>query len=309
MVTTEFEQRVAFVRQFNRFYTQRIGVLAEGLLQTPFSLTEARVLYELANREKPVSSELARELGLDAGYVSRILRGFESRGMLEREPSQSDGRHRLLSLTAYGREMFAPLDARSREEVGAMLHELHESEQDRLVEAMQAIESILGRRRRTASAYLLRPPQAGDLGWVVQRHGAVYAQEYGWNEEFEALVAEVVASFIRNFDAPAERCWIAEKDQEKVGSVFVIRSSDTVAKLRLLLVEPSVRGLGIGRRLVDECLRFARQCGYKQMTLWTNSVLLAARRIYERAGFHMTAQESHHSFGCDLIGETWEIDL
>jgi DNA-binding MarR family transcriptional regulator len=195
---TEFEQRIASVRQFNRFYTQRIGVLAEGLLESQFSLSEARVLYELAHREKPVSSELAQDLGLDSGYLSRILRNFESRGMLEREPSQSDGRHRLLSLTTYGREVFAPLDACSREAIGALLHELPKSDQERLVEAMRAIESILGRPRRTAAAYLLREPLAGDLGWVVQRHGAIYAEEYGWNEEFEALVAEVVASFIRN---------------------------------------------------------------------------------------------------------------
>ena len=306
---TQFEQRIASVRQFNRFYTERIGVLAEGLLESPFSLTEARVLYELANREKPVSSDLVRDLGLDSGYLSRILRNFESRRMLERETSQTDGRQRLLSLTAYGREVFVPLDACSREKIGALIRELRESDQQRLVEAMQSIESILGRPKRTAPAYLLREPRAGDLGWVIQRHGAIYAQEYGWNEEFEALVAEVVANFIRNFDAQEERCWIVERDCENVGSVLVVRASEKVAQLRLLLVEPSARGLGIGSRLVEECLRFARQSGYERMTLWTNNVLLAARRIYERAGFRMTAEEPHHSFGHDLIGETWEMDL
>ncbi|MGE0117368.1 MAG: GNAT family N-acetyltransferase [Dongiaceae bacterium] len=302
------EARVAAVRHFNRFYTQKIGVLNEGLLRSPFSLAEARVLYELALRERPTATELCRDLGLDAGYLSRILRGFARRGLIGRVRAAADGRQRLLSLTAKGRAAFAPLDKRSRREIGALLDGLTDDMQARLVGAMRTVEDILG-GQADAAPYRLRPHRPGDMGWVVHRHGALYAQDYGWDERFEALVAEIVAKFIKTFDAARERCWIAERNGEIVGSVFLVRKSRTVAKLRLLLVEPSARGLGLGSRLVDECLRFARQVGYRKVTLWTNDILHAARHIYERAGFRKVASETHRSFGHHLVGETWELTL
>lgn len=306
---SDLGQRVAAVRRFNRFYTQKIGVLREGLLDSPFSLSEARVLYELAHREQPTATELGKDLGLDPGYLSRILRGFERRGLVRKTPSEADGRRNLLTLTRKGEEAFAPLNVRSRAEIGALLGSLTEAEQVRLVEAMHTIENLLGAQPEPKAPYLLRPHQPGDMGWVIHRHGVLYAQEYGWDQTFEALVAEVAAAFIRNYDARHERCWIAEKDGEIVGSVFLVKKSKTVAKLRLLYVEPKARGLGIGARLVVECERFARQVGYRKITLWTNSILHAARRIYEKAGYRLVASEPHHSFGHDLIGETWEKTL
>jgi DNA-binding MarR family transcriptional regulator/GNAT superfamily N-acetyltransferase len=302
------ERDIAAVRQFNRFYTRQIGVLEERLLDTPFSLTESRVLYELANRAARTASELAKDLGLDAGYLSRILRSFESRGFVTRTPSQIDGRQTHLELTPEGRSAFLPLDRRSREAVTAMLATLDEARQRRLIAAMGTIEATLG-APRDKPPYLLRPHQAGDMGWVVSRHGALYTQEYGWDIAFEALVAEIVAAFIKNFDATRERCWIAEVDGERVGSVFVVRQSDQVAKLRLLLVEPHARGLGIGARLVDECVRFSRQTGYKTLTLWTNHVLHAARHIYQQRGFRLVQEEKHRMFGPELIGQTWELQV
>jgi DNA-binding MarR family transcriptional regulator/N-acetylglutamate synthase-like GNAT family acetyltransferase len=309
VVEVDFDQRVAAVRRFHRFYTKQIGLLHEGYLESPFSLSEARVLYELAHRDLPSASELAKELGLDAGYLSRILRRFEKRGLISRRRSKADARRSLLSLTGKGKAAFAPLDARSRDEVGAMLGALPMAEQKRLVEATRTIESLLGARTEAKTPYILRPHQPGDMGWVVHRHGALYAQEYGWDEHFEALVAGIVAKFIQHYDAKRERCWIAEKDGEIVGCVFLVKQSNTVAKLRLLLVEPKARGLGIGARLVSECVRFARSVGYRKITLWTNSVLLAARRIYEAKGFRLVHRERHHSFGHDLVGETWEMRL
>lgn len=303
------EQRVAAVRRFNRFYTQKIGVLREGLLDSPFSLSEARVLYELAHREQPTATELGKDLALDPGYLSRILRGFEKQGLVRKTPSKSDGRRNLLALTRKGEEAFAPLNVRSRAEIGTLLGSLTEAEQFRLVEAMHTIETLLGAQPDPKAPYLLRPHQPGDMGWIVHRHGVLYAQEYGWDQSFEALVAEVAAAFIRNYDAKHERCWIAEKDGEIVGSVFLVKKSKTIAKLRLLYVEPKARGLGIGARLVTECERFARQAGYRKITLWTNSILHAARRIYEKGGYRLVASEPHHSFGHDLIGETWEKAL
>lgn len=309
MAGTDFDQRIGAVRRFNRFYTRLIGVLREGYLESPFSLTEVRVLYELAHREKTTASELGKELGLDAGYLSRILRGFKKRGLIDKKPSGVDGRRSLLWLTKRGWEAFAPLNARSHDEIGAMLSGLSAAEQERLVEAMRTIEGLLGARPEHEAHYLLRPHQPGDMGWVVHRHGVLYAQEYGWDERFEALVAEIVAKFIRQYDPKRERCWIAERGGEIVGSVFLVKQSEEVAKLRLLLVEPSARGLGIGRRLVQECVRFARQTGYGKITLWTNDVLHAARRIYEEAGFRLVHEEPHHSFGHDLVGQTWELAL
>ncbi|HYM70346.1 MAG TPA: helix-turn-helix domain-containing GNAT family N-acetyltransferase [bacterium] len=308
MAESEFDARVRAVRRFNRFYTQKIGVVGR-YLKSPFSLAEVRVLYELAHRDSLTATQLGRELGLDLGYLSRILRGFERRRLITREPSESDGRQSFVSLTAEGRQAFAPLDARSRDEIGQLLGPLDEGAQARLVEAMHTVEALLGAPPESRAPYILRPHQPGDMGWVIHRHGVLYAQEYGWDERFEALVAEIAAKFIQRFDPKRERCWIAERDGEIVGSVFVVRESDEVAKLRLMLVEPSARGLGIGSRLVEECIGFARRAGYRKITLWTNSVLLAARRIYQRAGFRLVREEPHHSFGHDLVGETWTLDL
>jgi DNA-binding MarR family transcriptional regulator/N-acetylglutamate synthase-like GNAT family acetyltransferase len=302
-------QRVEAVRRFNRFYTQQIGVLQEKLLRSPFSLAEARVLYELAHHEKITAVELSKKLGLDAGYLSRILRGFQKRRLIDKKPSETDRRQSLLRLTEQGRQAAASLNAASHSEIEAMLSSLSAEEQKRLLAAMRTIEEVLGPRPEHKAAYLLRPHQPGDMGWVVHRHGVLYAQEYGWDERFEALVAEIVARFIQRYDPKRERCWIAEKDGENVGCVFLVKQSPTVARLRLLLVEPKARGLGIGARLVSECVRFARRAGYRKITLWTNSVLHAARHIYEKAGFRLVREEPHHSFGHDLIGETWELKL
>jgi DNA-binding MarR family transcriptional regulator/N-acetylglutamate synthase-like GNAT family acetyltransferase len=304
------DQRVETVRRFNRFYTQQIGVLHEGLLESPFSLTEVRVLYELANRQQPTATDLSKDLGLDAGYLSRILRSFEERGLLKRTQSEADGRQSLLMLTALGRKTFAPLNARSHENVAAMLERLSSNEQSSLIEAMHTIERLLSvAPENQPLSYILRPHYPGDMGWIVHRHGVLYSQEYGWDERFEALVAQVAASFVENFDPKRERCWIAERDGEIVGSVMLVKKSKTVAKLRLLLVEPKARGLGIGKRLVEECVRFARQAGYRKITLWTQSVLGAARHIYKEVGFELVHEEPHHSFGHDLMAETWELKL
>lgn len=307
----ELSRRVETVRAFNRFYTQQIGVLEDGYLRSPFSVSQARVLYELAHRQEPTAAEIARDLELDAGYLSRMLRGFERAGLLSKRSSAEDGRQRLLSLTARGHEAFAPLDVASREQTAAMLGELSVDEQRRLLGAIQTVSRLLGGAEEANAPYLLRPHRPGDMGWVVQRHGTIYADEYGWDESFEALVAEIVAHFLHHFDVKRERCWIAERDGENIGSVFLVCDPERegVAKLRLLLVEPSARGLGVGRRLVDECIRFARQAGYARITLWTNSVLVSARRIYEAAGLRLVHEEPHHSFGHDLIGQTWERTL
>jgi DNA-binding MarR family transcriptional regulator/GNAT superfamily N-acetyltransferase len=305
----ELDRRVAAVRRFSRFYTRQIGVLREGYLESPFSLTEVRVLYELAHRDQTTASELGRELDLDAGYLSRIVGGFERRGLVDKRPSEADGRQSLLRLTEAGWQAVAPLEARAHRDIGTMLERLSEGQQERLVAAMGTIERLLGDRPEPAVPYVLRPHRPGDMGWVVHRHGVLYAREYGWDERFEALVATVVAQFVEQYDPRRERCWIAERDGESVGSVFLVRKSDAVAKLRLLLVEPEARGLGIGVRLVDECIRFARSVGYREITLWTNSNLLAARQIYERAGFRLVHAEPHHSFGHDLVGETWDLEL
>jgi DNA-binding MarR family transcriptional regulator/GNAT superfamily N-acetyltransferase len=309
MGTAEFEDRVAAVRRFNRFYTQKIGVLQEGLLDSPFSLTQARVLYEMAYRERPIARELERELGLDPGYLSRILRGFQRQGLIERSAITTDRRQRPLSLTAAGRAAFAPLDDRSRSDIGAMIGELPEPAQQRLVAAMSTVEKLLDASAPGAASYSLRPHRPGDMGWVTSRHGALYAEEYGWDISFEALVAEITAAFVNNFDAGRERCWIAEIGGEPVGSIFAVADTAEAAKLRLLLVEPSARGLGIGRRLVGECIAFARQTGYHKITLWTQSILVAARNIYRDSGFRLVREEPHHSFGHDLVGEYWELQL
>jgi DNA-binding MarR family transcriptional regulator/N-acetylglutamate synthase-like GNAT family acetyltransferase len=307
------ERRIATVRGFNRFYTQKIGVLQEGLLDSPFALAEVRVLYELAHwpaaRDAPTASRLAADLGLDEGYLSRILRGFQRSGLIRRKASPADARQSLLSLTRKGRAAFAPLEARSRAEVRALLGLLPEREQARLTAAMREIERLLGAPARGRAPCVLRPHRPGDMGWIVHRHGVLYAQEYGYDQRFEALVAEIAAKFVQHFDAKQERCWIAERDGEIVGSIFLVRQSKTVGKLRLLLVEPAARGMGLGTRLVDECVRFARRVGYRKIVLWTQSELGAARHLYERAGFQRVREEPHHSFGRDLVAETWELAL
>jgi DNA-binding MarR family transcriptional regulator/N-acetylglutamate synthase-like GNAT family acetyltransferase len=309
MLAETLEDRIAAVRQFNRFFTRQIGVLREGLLHSPYSLTEARVLFELAQRQDLTSSDVCRELGLDAGYLSRILARLEQQGLLEKVRSEADGRQRLLRLTPEGEHAFALLNQRSRDEVAEMLSDLSEEDQQRLLKAMDTIQGVLSNGFKYADPFVLRSAEPGDLGWVIHRHGVLYAEEYGWDEQFEALVAQIVADFITHYKPERERCWIAEMNGEIVGSVFVVQASETEAKLRLLLVEPKARGLGLGTRLVEECIRFARRRGYKKLVLWTNNVLGAARHIYEKTGFKLVAHEAHHSFGHDLIGETWELPL
>ncbi len=306
---------VAAVRAFNRFYTQKIGVLDEGLLASPYSLAEVRLLYELAQRGSggaaggTTATELRRALGLDAGYLSRMVAKLAARRLVARRPSRADKRESLLSLTARGRSVFARLDARSDADVTRLLRPLDRSERESLVMSMHLIEALLGGGKPAAAPVLIRGPRAGELGWIVQRHGALYADEYGWDARFEGLVAEIVGAFAAGHDAVRERCFIADRDGVPVGSVMVVRKSKRVAKLRLLLVEPSARGLGIGARLVDECVRFARQAGYRRVELWTNSVLVAARRIYERAGFVLVAAARHARFGRGLVGQTFRLEL
>lgn len=303
------DTKISAVRHFNRFFTRQIGVLQEGLLHSPYPLTDARILFELGYRDRVTASDLCRELGLDAGYLSRILSRLEQQGLIKKVRAQNDGRQRLLRLTSHGQDAFALLDQRSRDEVLELLNELNIDEQQNLLQAMQTIESILTRGLKYSGPFFLRSHQPGDMGWVTHRHGRLYAAQYGWDEHFEALVAQIVADFIKNYNSEREHCWIAEMHGEIVGSVFVVQSSETVAKLRLLLVEPEARGMGLGSQLVEECIRFARRCGYHKLILWTNSVLLEARHIYQKKGFKLIAQEAHHSYGHDLIGETWELQL
>jgi DNA-binding MarR family transcriptional regulator/N-acetylglutamate synthase-like GNAT family acetyltransferase len=305
----DLDGRIHAVRRFNRFYTRQIGLLHEGLSGSAFPLTEARVLYELAHRERPTASELGKDLSLDAGYLSRILRGFERRGLVQRTRSTADGRRSHLTLTARGRKAFAPLNERSQTDVAGLLHGLSAGQQEKIVAAMDTIETLLGRRSDAKAPYLLRHHQPGDMGHVIRLHGEVYAKEYGWDQTFEALVAHIAARFIEKYDPKRERCWIAEVDGEVVGSVFLVKRSATIGQLRLMIVDPKARGLGIGARLVGECVRFARQAGYRKVTLWTNSVLVAARHIYAQAGFRLVDKERHRSFGHDLVGETWELSV
>ena len=302
-------ERVEAMRRFNRFYTRKIGVLQERLLQSPFSLAEARVIYELARTQNPTASAIADELGLDAGYLSRILRDLGKRGLIARAPSEGDARQRLLALTDAGREAFAALDRGSRDEMGAMLSMLAPADQRRVIALMAGIEGLLGGAVGGSAGYLLRSHRTGDIGWVVECHGRVFADEYGFDETFEAFVAEIAARFIREHDPALERCWIAERDGDPVGSVFLVKQSKTVAQLRLLVVDPKGRSLGIGARLVGECIDFAERAGYRKITLWTQSILHPARKIYRRAGFRLLREEQHRSFGQDLVGEFWELML
>ncbi|HYF44252.1 MAG TPA: helix-turn-helix domain-containing GNAT family N-acetyltransferase [Ramlibacter sp.] len=301
--------QIQAVRAFNRFYTQRIGVL-DPYLGSELSLTEVRVLYELAHRDQPTASELGRDLGLDAGYLSRILRRFESRGWLQRVPSPADARQSLLRLTDEGRTAFAPLQQKSRDEASALLAPLGPAARARAIEAMQTLQELLTpQAARPPRTVLLRDPGPGDLGWVVQVHGEIYAREYRFTSEFEALVAEIAARFLRNYDPQHEKGWIAEIDGERVGSVFVVRKSATVAQLRLLILTPQARGHGLGGRLTDECIEFARAKGYRKLVLWTNGHLEAARAIYASRGFRLTHTEPYPAHGQDLVSETWELRL
>lgn len=304
------DARVHALRRFNRFYTRRIGVLHyQGTLKSPFSLTEVRVLYELAHQNGSTASELCGELGLDPGYLSRILAGFARQGLIARSKSDADGRQTHLSLTRRGKAVFAPLERRQHRAVAAMLGPLPAADQDRLVAAVDTVEELLGGRAATKPACTLRAHRPGDMGWVIGAHGALYAREYGWDESFEALVAKIAAEFIEKFDPKRERCWIAERGGETVGSVFLVRKSETAAKLRLLIVDPKARGLGLGKRLVEECIRFARKTGYRKITLWTNDVLHAARGIYQQAGFKLVRRNRHRHFGKNLVGEIWNLTL
>ena len=306
----DLERDVAAMRRFNRFYTQKIGVLSEGLLNSRFTLTEARLLYELAHRDNPTATELGRDLGLDAGYLSRILAGFEKKRLLKRTSSETDGRRYHLALTEKGRKAFAPLDEGSRGEIAALLQPMPLSDRDRLAKAMATIESMLGARdAESPPPYILRDPRPGDFGWIIHKQSRLYVEEYGWNGEFETMVGEILVAFAKNFDPKRERCWVAERNREVIGSIFLVKQSDTVAKLRMLYVDAAARGLGLGKRLVEDCVAQARAFGYKKMTLWTNDILQAARRIYVEQGFQLVKEERHHSFGKDLVGQFWELDL
>jgi DNA-binding MarR family transcriptional regulator/GNAT superfamily N-acetyltransferase len=309
MLSPETGDAVAAVRAFTRFYTRQLGVLDQHLLQSPFSLSEARVLYELAQRAETSAKEIGGLLGLDAGYLSRIVQNFDDKGLITRKPLPSDRRQQQLSLTAKGRQAFARLDRSSNGEVAALLDALDKPARARLVSAMGTIEQILNPPTTARPAFLLRSHRPGDIGWVISRHGAIYAQDYGWDISFEALVAEIGAQFITSFDPVREHCWIAEVDGEPVGSIVLVKVSNDVAKLRLLLVEKKARGLGVGRALTEQCIRFAREAGYTRLVLWTQSCLTAARDIYRRAGFRLTAEQPNHSFGVDLVSETWELEL
>ncbi|KQB60387.1 MarR family transcriptional regulator, partial [Acidovorax sp. SD340] len=299
------------VRRFNRFLTRRVGVL-DPYLGSNLSLTDVRVLYELAHREAPVASELARDLGLDGGYLSRILRRFETAGWITRSASAKDARQSVLALTSLGRDVFEPLQQRSRDEAAALLAPLPPARQQELVDAMGRIETLLDPTLANLSGprvAVLRDPVPGDIGWVVQQHGEIYWREYGWDSRFEALVADIAAQFVRKFQSAWERCWVAELDGERVGAVFVVRKSATTAQLRMLILSPKARGLGLGARLTDECIAFARAKGYKKMVLWTNSCLTAARGIYAKRGFKLAKSEPYEGFGQQLVGETWELKL
>ncbi|HVY00058.1 MAG TPA: bifunctional helix-turn-helix transcriptional regulator/GNAT family N-acetyltransferase [Pseudorhodoplanes sp.] len=300
--------RIAVMRRFSRFYTRQIGLLHGAFLQSPYSLTEGRVLYELSHRDRPTASEIAEDLGLDHGYLSRILQRFEKKGLVTRTRSKRDGRQSHLALTAKGRKAFAPLDRRSHEQVRDLLQRLAPARQKRVTEAMRTIESLIADHPEKPKV-TLRAHRPGDMGWVVEKHGAVYAQEYGWNSHIEEITAEIVAAFLKNYDSRRERCWIAEVDGEIAGCVFLVRETDDVARLRLLMVDPCARGLGIGKMLVDECVRFARDAGYRSITLWTHAVLKAARRIYQSAGFKLTKEWVHDDFGKPEAAETWDLDL
>jgi DNA-binding MarR family transcriptional regulator/N-acetylglutamate synthase-like GNAT family acetyltransferase len=305
------ETRIGAVRRFNRFYTRQIGVLRKNYLDSPYSLGEMRVLYELAHGKDVTASDIGHALDLDAGYLSRVLRNFEKRGLVARKTSKQDARQSLLSLTALGRKTFAPAEKRSQNDVAAMLKKLPGDQQKQLVSAMQTIEALLdGEAQAPARSYTLRAPKHGDFGWIVAAHAQIYAREYGWGDPFEGLCAGIVADFVNKYDATCERCWIAEMNGEPVGAVMLVKDEvPGTARIRLLIVDPKARGLGLGQRLTDQCVKFAREAGYKKITLWTHSCLLAARHCYEKAGFTLTSSEKRHSWGQDVVAEFWDMAL
>jgi DNA-binding MarR family transcriptional regulator/GNAT superfamily N-acetyltransferase len=313
MGASQNQQRTAAVRRFNRFYTRQIGVLRRNYLGSSYSLGEMRVLYEFAHGGARTASEVMRALDLDAGYLSRVLRNFEKQGLISRKTSKDDARQSRITLTARGAKTFAPYERRSQQQTGAMLAKLKPADQARLVAAMDSIETLLANETPKAAEkprYTLRVPRHGDFGWIVCRHAELYAQEYGWTEPFEGLCAQIVADFVNKYDAGCERCWIAELNGENVGAVMLVKDDvPDVARIRLLLVDPKGRGLGLGTRLVDECVRFARTAGYKRITLWTHNILTAARHIYEKAGFRLTASEPRHTWSKDVVAEFWDLEL
>ena len=321
MVVNNRQERIAAVRRFNRFYTRQLGVLRKNYLDSPYSLGEARLLYEIAQRRSPTATEIVRALDLDAGYLSRVLQNFEKRGLIQRKVSACDTRQSHVALSAAGRKAFAPLDRRSQREAGATLEKLKPADQTRLVEAMNTIETLLGAQADAkpsaqadgkplkASQIKLREPVPGDFGWIVTRHAELYAQEYGWVAPFEGVCAQIVADFVNNHDRKRERCWIAEIGGERVGTVMLAKDSAHVARIRLLLLEPQARGIGLGARLVGECIHFARRAGYRKITLWTHSVLTAARHIYQQAGFKLMRTERHRSWGKPVVSEHWDLVL
>ncbi len=304
-------QRTGAVRRFNRFYTRQIGLLRKNYLDSPYSLGEMRVFYEITHAGARTASEIARALDLDAGYLSRVLGKFEKQGLITRKTSKEDARQSRIALTARGAKTFAPYERRSQQQAGAILDKLDGSAQAKLVAAMRAIEDLLAENSAVTPKpdYILRELRPGDLGWIVTRHAELYAQEYGWTEPFEGLCAQIVADFANKYDPARERCWIAELNGENVGTVMLVKDSDEVARIRLLLVDPKGRGIGLGARLVGECVRFARAAGYKKITLWTHSVLTAARHIYEKAGFRLTSSEPRHSWSQDVVAEFWDLEL
>jgi len=304
-----FENQIAAIRGFSRFYTSKLGIIEPKLLDSPWTLQEARIIYEVAQHPGCTATNLVRNLGLDAGFLSRILQALQRRQVVMRKPSKQDGRASELTLTAKGRAAFAELDSRSRDEVAALLGKLDDGERAAVVHAITTIQDALEPPPQKPAGFLLRSHRPGDIGWVISRHGAIYAQEFGWDISFEALVADIAGAFLTSHSPAREHCWIAEVAGEPVGSVFLVKASDDIAKLRLLLVEKKARGLGVGRALTEQCIRFARETGYREITLWTQSTLVAARGIYQTAGFRRTKEEPHHSFGVDLLGETWELKL
>ena len=309
-------EAIDIIRSFNRRYTRQLGLLDNGLLGSEFTLTEARVLYELANCEDCTATQIAGELGLDLGYMSRLIKKFGRRRYIKRKRSPVDARQSRLRLTERGRAVFDPLDRAARHQIAEMLAPMTPEERSLLLSAMQSVHRLLEagseesqREQSRREPYVIRPLKVGDIGWITHRQGILYSQEYGWDATYEALVAEILAGFVKNFDSTSERGWVAERDGRIIGSVFLVRASAELAKLRLLYVEPTARGLGLGKRMVQECIDFARMKGYKTLTLWTNDVLVSARRIYQAAGFQLVKEERHHSFGKDLVGQTWDLAL
>lgn len=311
MLAQQRSTDVEAFRRFNRFYTRLIGTLDEGMHKTEYRLAEARVIYELATRAEPRARDVADALGLDQGYLSRILARFEEAGVIRRSASRQDSRSSTVTLTRKGRSAFETLNGLSDKQAESILDALPPLDRTRLIQSMKTIEAVLAKDAQKSPPYVLRSHRPGDMGWIVHREATLYAQEYGWDETFEGLAARIVADFIGGFDPKRERCWIAETDGQHAGHIFLVRHPDEprTAKLRLLFVEPSARGKGLGHALVGECIRFARACGYRKMTLWTQSVLVAARQIYQKNGFHLVKEEPHRSFGKDLVGQTWELDL